>query len=89
MDVLVVASHRDYEITARCLRNLFAYLTDRGGIYLATDRTDLGRDLLAELGLPSVTVVPDASLLSVRERRLPGWYRQQVVKLRAGGGAPR
>jgi len=36
------------------------------------------------VGMADVSVVADESLLSARESRLPGWYRQQIIKLRAG-----
>lgn len=82
--MLVVASYRDYEITAQSLRNLLAYFPDRGQVRLATDRADLGKGLVDASGLSEVGVIPDAHLLATRERRLPGWYRQQLIKLRAG-----
>lgn len=84
LDVLVVASHRDYGLTAHSLRNLVAYLPDLGTVTLATDRPADGRALVDRLGLVEVTVLPDRQLLSTAERRLPGWYRQQLIKLRAG-----
>lgn len=84
LDVLVVAAHRDFEITAQCLRNLAAYFPDRAQVYLATDRAAPGRALVEAAGLSEAGVLPDNYLLAARERRLPGWYRQQLVKLRAG-----
>lgn len=84
LDILVVAIHRDYEITAQCLRNLAAYFPDRGDVHLVTDRVDLGRILIDAAGVPDVGLIADSWFLASWERRLPGWYRQQLIKLRAG-----
>jgi hypothetical protein len=84
LDVLVVASHRDFNTTAQCLRNLVAYFPARRRVVLATDRRQLGEELVKSVGMADVSVVADESLLSARESRLPGWYRQQIIKLRAG-----
>jgi hypothetical protein len=84
LDVLVVASHRDYEITTQCLRNLIAYMPCRGKVYLATDQPQRGQELLDSLRLTDVTLVPDEQILSAAELELPGWYKQQIIKLRSG-----
>lgn len=84
LDVLVVSSHRDFEITAQCLRNLIAYFPARRRIVLATDVPRMGEELADSVGSADVSVVSDESLLSARESKLPGWYRQQIIKLRAG-----
>lgn len=83
LEVLVVASHRDYEITAQCLRNVAAYLPGRSRTFLATDCPREGKRLVSRVGVGDVTVVGDDEVLSRREREFPGWYRQQVIKLRA------
>lgn len=83
LDILVVASHRDFAITRQCLWNLAAYVPYRERVYLVTDQPRQGENLVAALGLPGVSVVPDSEVLSAREELLPGWYKQQVIKLRA------
>jgi hypothetical protein len=83
LDVLVVASYRDFEITRQCLLNLAAYLPHRGHVYLVTDRPAQGQDLVASVDLANVAVISDDDILSAREKRLPRWYKQQIIKLRA------
>ncbi len=82
LDVLVVASHRDFELTRQCLLNLAAYLPHRH-VHLVTDRLGQGRDLVDSLDLADVAVIPDDDVLSRQEMQLPGWYKQQIIKLRA------
>lgn len=84
MDIMVVASHRDFPITGQCLRNLAAYFPAGGRILLATDHRRAGQELIDSIGSGRVAVLSDDDLLSGREAALPGWYRQQIVKLRAG-----
>jgi hypothetical protein len=82
-DVLVVASHRDFAITRQCLWNLAAYVPYRRRVYLVTNQPRQGEDLVATLGLSGISVIPDAEVLSAREGLVPGWYKQQIIKLRA------
>ena len=84
LDVLVVASHRDFEITAQCLRNLISYFPALRRVVLATDEAHRGRALVDSLGLGHIPVISDDDLLSAGEAKLGGWYRQQIIKLRAG-----
>lgn len=83
LEVLVVASHRDFEVTRQCLLNLAAYFPHRGHVYLVTDRPRQGQALVDSLDLPDVAVIADDDVLSAQETRLPGWYKQQIIKLRA------
>lgn len=83
LDVMVVASHRDFEVTRHCLRNLTVYLPDAGRVHLVTDDAQRGKDLVGSLGRDDVVVIPDQEILSSDENELPGWYKQQVIKLRA------
>lgn len=83
LDVMVVASHRDFAITRQCLWNLAAYVPYRRSVYLVTDQPRRGEDLIGSLGLTGFSVVPDSEVLSERESLLPGWYKQQIIKLRA------
>jgi hypothetical protein len=84
LDVLVVASEKDFEITALCLRNLTAYFPALHHLVLVTDAVHRAEELVESLGLSHTPAIPDDQLLSARESRLPGWYRQQIIKLRAG-----
>lgn len=83
LDVMVVAGAQDFEITRHCLRNIAAYLPCRRHVYLVTDDTGRGQDLVDSLKLAEVAVVPDNEVLSASEMLLPGWYKQQIIKLRA------
>lgn len=65
---------RSYEVNFQPQGRLFLISNDLDALRAVLDRTGLGGG--AEL-------ISDDDCLSVKERALPGWYRQQIIKLRS------
>ena len=65
---------RSYELSFQPKGRLFLITNDLGTLREVLDRTGLGA---------GAQLMADGDLLSARERTLPGWYRQQIIKLRA------
>ena len=84
LDVMVVAARADMDLASNCLRSLTKHLPQVGAVRLVTNAVTDGLRVADEVGLPDVEVIADEELLSPSEQKLPGWYRQQVLKLRAG-----
>lgn len=84
LNVMVVAASTDLILAARCLRSLATHLPQALAVRLVTNDPVQGQHVLDEVELTDGAVVPDDALLSRAEQDLPGWYRQQVLKLRAG-----
>lgn len=85
MDAFLCVHRRDldylFPLAVTSLVRHFAPLRD---LHVVTNDVSYARDVLAEL-IPgtAVSVTPDEQWLSASERGLPGWYRQQIVKLRS------
>ena len=84
LDVLVVASRRDGEIATSALRNLGARMRFRGRTFLIMEDRASARAAIERVATPDVGEMADHELLSSSELLLDPWYRQQLIKLRAG-----
>lgn len=66
------------------LRSYQQHFPDKGKLTMITDNPAALKTFLDEKGLlPGAVVTGDSDWLSARELELPGWFRQQIVKLRA------
>jgi hypothetical protein len=74
LDHLFELSLRSYALNFRPKGRLFLVSNDVDALRRELDRAELGAG--AEL-------MADDDWLSVKERTLPGWYRQQIIKLRS------
>jgi hypothetical protein len=84
LDLLVVMGARDRHLAGYCLRSARAYLPALGRVHIVTNDVPSARELVDAFDVGEIDVVADSALLSTRELSLDGWYRQQLVKLRAG-----
>lgn len=85
LDLFICVHHRDlgplFELT---LRSYLLNFEPKGRLFLISNDVDRARPLLDRLDLgPDVVLMPDDHWLSSAERELPGWYRQQIIKLRS------
>ncbi|MBC7814821.1 MAG: hypothetical protein H7175_26930 [Burkholderiales bacterium] len=74
VDYLLETVLRSYEANFRPKGRLFMITNDTAYLQRFLDDTDLAQD---------VTLTADADWLSKKELELPGWYRQQLIKLRS------
>jgi hypothetical protein len=66
------------------LRSYQQHFPSKGNLTLVTDNPSALKAFLNEKDLvPNAFVTGDNDWLSTRELRLPGWFRQQIIKLRA------
>ena len=85
IDVFMCVHQRDvgylFELS---LRSYLRNFEPKGSLTLVTNNQPFLADFVARLGLADrATVTSDEQWLSRRELTLPGWYRQQLIKLRA------
>jgi len=85
LDTFMCVHSRDLDyLFELALRSCLANFRPRGELLLVTNDPDALRRRLDQLGLgDGIRVTADADWLSSREQELPGWYRQQVIKLRS------
>jgi hypothetical protein len=85
LDTFICVHSRDlghlFELT---LRSYALNFQPKGRLFLITNDLAALRDMLDRTGLGAgAHLMADDDLLSANERTLPGWYRQQIIKLRA------
>jgi hypothetical protein len=85
LDAFMCVHSRDLDyLFELALRSYLANFRPRGRLFLVTNDTDALNRRLERAGLgDGILVSDDAAWLSSREQELPGWYRQQVIKLRS------
>jgi Family of unknown function (DUF6492) len=85
IDVVLCVGHRDVErLFIHSLHSCLQHFAPLGRVYLVSDVPDRVRQLIAKHGLESAaTVFADQDVLPVAFHGLPGWLRQQVIKLMA------
>ncbi len=85
IDAFICIHERDlgplFEIV---LRSYARYFRPKGSLTMISNNVSQLRSFLARTGLASdALLLADDEILLPQERTLPGWYRQQVIKLRA------
>jgi hypothetical protein len=85
LDTFICVHSRDlghlFELTLRSYEQNFQ---PKGRLFMVTNDLQALRDMLDRTGLGAdAQLMADDELLSTHERTLPGWYRQQIVKMRA------
>lgn len=85
IDVFMCVHRRDVGyLFELALRSYLRNFEPKGTLMLVTNDQPFLAEFIANLGLADVaTVTSDNEWLSQRELMLPGWYRQQIIKLRA------
>jgi hypothetical protein len=85
IDVFVCVHERDLgPLFAVTLRSYERHFAPQGRLILVTNNVAKARDFLDRAGLTDRAMLSaDEDWLSRREQELPGWYRQQIIKLRA------
>jgi hypothetical protein len=85
LDTFVCVHSRDLEhLFELALRSYEVNFQPKGQLFLITNDLPALRELLARTGLGAgAHLMADNDLLSASEQTLPGWYRQQIIKLRA------
>ncbi|ANP84623.1 DUF6492 family protein [Rhizobium leguminosarum] len=85
IDAFMCVHSRDIEyLLEASLRSYQQHFPDKGNLTMVTDNPAALRAFLDAKGLvPGAAVTGDNDWLSARELELPGWFRQQIVKLRA------
>jgi hypothetical protein len=85
VDVFMCVHRRD--VGARLAASIRSYLINfqpKGQLHLVTnDAAELRGFLAGAFPGLSATVWPDEAWLQAREQSLPGWFKQQLIKLRA------
>lgn len=84
-DVFICVHRRDVDyLLELVLRSFQVNFVPKGKLYLITNDLPYLRDFVDRLEMDTPpTLFSDDECLSQKERELPGWYRQQVIKLRA------
>jgi hypothetical protein len=85
IDTFICVHERDVDYLLKLvLRSYQVNFTLKGTLALVTNNPPYVRECLDRLGLDvDVTLMNDNEWLSKREMELPGWYRQQIIKLRS------
>ncbi len=85
MDTFVCVHQRDVDyLLGLALRSYVANFQPKGQLTLITNDLPYLRAFIEPLGLGGqAQLSSDDEWLSSRERELPGWFRQQIIKLRA------
>lgn len=85
IDTFICVHSRDVDyLLGTVLRSYEANFAPKGTLTLVTNDLPYLKDFIDRLELPlNVVLTSDSEWLSSRELELPGWYRQQVIKLRA------
>lgn len=85
IDAFMCVHSRDIEyLLEASLRSYEQHFPDKGKLNIVTNDPSALRDSLDARGLvPDAIVTGDGEWLSAREMELPGWFRQQIIKLRA------
>jgi hypothetical protein len=85
LDTFVCIHHRDVDyLLETVLRSYDANFRPKGRLFMITNDPDHLRHFLdqSEFG-QDVTLFADSDWLSKKELELPGWYKQQLIKLRS------
>ncbi|NTJ43880.1 hypothetical protein G6L28_14865 [Agrobacterium larrymoorei] len=85
IDAFMCVHSRDVEyLLEASLRSYEQHFPDKGQLNIITNDPSALRGFLDARGLvPNAIVTGDGEWLSAREMELPGWFRQQIIKLRA------
>jgi hypothetical protein len=85
LDTFICVHSRDLgHLFELALRSYELNFGPKGRLFLISNDLPALREVLDRTGLGTgAQLMADDDLLSARERTLPGWYRQQIIKLRA------
>jgi hypothetical protein len=85
IDTFICVHQRDVDyLLGLVLRSYEANFGPKGTLTLVTNDLPYLRDFVDRLAMDThVVLTSDSDWLSKRELELPGWYRQQIIKLRA------
>ena len=86
LDTFVCVHHRDIGYLLEvALRSYEVNFIPKGRLFLVTNDVPALRAFVEAQGIGGkATLLRDEDCLSKAELELPGWYRQQIIKLRAG-----
>ena len=85
MDVLICAAGEDVNyVMDLTIRSILKNFEPLHNIFIVTSNVQAVNELVKRIGLISiVNVLDDSDVLSVREMKLGGWIKQQIIKLKA------
>lgn len=85
LDTFLCVHHRDVDyLLETVLRSYQANFRPKNRLFLITNDTGHLKQFLDRIGMvDEVILTADQDWLSKKEMQLPGWYRQQLIKLRA------
>lgn len=85
MDVLICAAGEDVNyVMDLTIRSILKNFEPLNNIFIVTSNVQAVNELVKRIGLISiVNVLDDSDVLSVREMKLGGWIKQQIIKLKA------